>query len=256
MVDHDDPIGELVGLVQVLRREQQGGAVRLELADERPHVDPAPRIEARRGLVEEEHVRTPDEAGRQVEPSAHATRVGLGRAISGIGEVEAFEHLGAATPSLSARQVVQAPDQLQVLEAGQVLVDGGALAGQADAEAELLGVAHDVEAGDLGAPGTGEQQGGEDPHGGRLACAVRAEHAEHGAALDLQIDAPQRMDLSEVSDETLGEDDGSVSHRAPSVGWEPVGNPSSMVDTAYGTVPTWPMSCVATSCGSLPAGAG
>ena len=46
-VDDGDPVGELVGLLEVLRREQQGRAFVLQLADEVPHVDPAARVEAR-----------------------------------------------------------------------------------------------------------------------------------------------------------------------------------------------------------------
>jgi hypothetical protein len=47
------------------------------------------------------------------------------------------------------------PTQLQVLEAGQVLVDRGALSGEADAEPEFFGVLADIEAvgGPSSAPG-------------------------------------------------------------------------------------------------------
>ena len=127
----------------------------LQLADELPHVDAAARVETGRGLVEEQDVGPPDEARREVEAPAHAARVGLGGAIGGVGQPEALEHLAAAATGLGLRQVVEAPDQLEVLEAGQVLVDRGALPREPDAEAQLLGVAHDVEAVDLGAAAVG-----------------------------------------------------------------------------------------------------
>ena len=54
-VDHRDPVGQLVGLLQVLRGEQERGAVGLELADELPHVDRGcagrARSSARRGTA-------------------------------------------------------------------------------------------------------------------------------------------------------------------------------------------------------------
>ena len=104
-----------------------------------------------RRLVEEQDVGPADEARGEVEAPAHAARVGLGGATRGLGQAEPLEHLAAAAARLGLRQVVEAPDQLEVLEPGEVLVDRGALAGEPDAEPQLLRVAHDVEAVDLGA---------------------------------------------------------------------------------------------------------
>jgi hypothetical protein len=54
--------------------------------------------------------------------------------------------------------VVQAPDHLQVLVGGQVLVHGGVLPGQADAPAHLGRLGDHVHAGDGGRAGVGRQQ--------------------------------------------------------------------------------------------------
>ena len=96
----------------------------------------------------------------------------------------------------------------------EVLVHGGVLAGQADLRAQGLGVAHDVQAGDLGAPSVGQQQGGEDADPGRLAGAVGAEEPEDRPRRHLEVDALQRMHGAEVLGERLGTDD-RVGHGAP-----------------------------------------
>ena len=71
--------------------------------------------------------------------------------------------------------VVQTADHLEVLQAGQVLVHRGVLAGQADHATELRRLPYDVVPGHGGAPAVGVEQRGQDPHGGRLAGAVRSQ---------------------------------------------------------------------------------
>ena len=56
-VEQRDPVGEPVGLLEVLRREEDRDAVRDELADDVPHHPAAARVEARRRLVEEDDPR-------------------------------------------------------------------------------------------------------------------------------------------------------------------------------------------------------
>jgi len=104
--------------------------------------------------------------------------------------------------------VGEAPDEAEVLDAGQVLVDGGVLAGQADRVTDGLGVGDDVVTEDTGLAGVGPQDRGEDPDGGRLAGAVGAEEAEHGAGRDGEIDPVEGGDVSEPLDEAGGDDGG------------------------------------------------
>ena len=66
LVDDDDLVGELVGLLEVLRGEQQRGTTSHQRADDVPHPVAAARVETGRGLVEEQHLRCRDEAARQV----------------------------------------------------------------------------------------------------------------------------------------------------------------------------------------------
>ena len=68
VVDQHDAVGERVGLLQVLRRQQQRDPVGDELADRRPHDLAAARIEAGRRLVEDEQLRP------SIRPAARSTR--------------------------------------------------------------------------------------------------------------------------------------------------------------------------------------
>ena len=87
-VDHDEVVGELVGLLQVLRGEQHGDAVGGEAADLVPHLVAVARVEAGGGLVEEQHVGAADEADGEVEPPPHAAGVGAHPPSGGLGEPE------------------------------------------------------------------------------------------------------------------------------------------------------------------------
>jgi hypothetical protein len=91
VVDHRDPVGETVGLVQVLGRQEHGGALGDERLDRVPYTDAAARIQARRGLVEEENRRPRDECRRDVDTTAHAAGVGRDEPVAGFGEIEGGE---------------------------------------------------------------------------------------------------------------------------------------------------------------------
>ena len=110
---------------------------------------------------------------------------------------------------MPARGLVgEPPDHDQVLPTGEVLVDGGVLAGEADALAHLVGLPDDVEPEDRGATGVGLEDRGEDADGGGLAGAVGAEQSEDGAGGHGEVDAVEGVHVAEVLHQTLGEDGG------------------------------------------------
>ena len=69
-----------------------------------------------------------------------------------------------------------------------------------------VGLADDVEPGDLRAPGVGLQQGAQDPDDGGLAGAVGPEQPEDGALGDGEVDPAERGGLPEALDEPLDDD--------------------------------------------------
>ena len=131
-VEQRDPAREPVGLLEVLRRQEDRDAVGDEVADDVPHHPPAPGVEAGRGLVEEDDPRVADERHREVQAPAHAARVGH-RGLRGVGdEVEPLEQLGDLAAARLLAQVVEVGHQAQVLLARELAVDRRDLAGEAD----------------------------------------------------------------------------------------------------------------------------
>ena len=127
-----DPVGELVGLVQVLGGEEDRDALGRQPADGIPHGAPTARIQAGRGLVEEDHPRGADQRHRQVKPPPHPARVGGNRPAGGVRQVEPAEQLGHSASSRGATQMVQIGHQTKVLLAGGHVVQGRELAGNAN----------------------------------------------------------------------------------------------------------------------------
>src|SRR5919202_2460134 len=76
ILDDRHPVRERLGLVEVVRGEQNGLPQRLERAHSVPRVAPSGGIEPRRGLVEEDQLRVADQRQREVQASQLATRQG------------------------------------------------------------------------------------------------------------------------------------------------------------------------------------
>jgi hypothetical protein len=102
--------------------------------------------------------------------------------------------------------VGEAADEPQVLPAGEVLVDGGVLAGQTDVLAHLLRGGGDVDAENGGAAAVRAQNRREDADARGLAGAVRPEKTEHGASFDLQVDTVEGDDLVELLAQAFHDD--------------------------------------------------
>ena len=96
VVDDDDVVGEVVGLLEVLRGEQHGDPGGGEVLDHAPQLDPTLRVEAGGGLVEEQHRRSVHERGGEVEAPAHPARVRAHDPVGGVDEREVVEQLVAA----------------------------------------------------------------------------------------------------------------------------------------------------------------
>ena len=179
---HDrEALGEPVRLLEVLRREQHRRAVGHELADHLPECVPARKVQTGRGLVEEQDRRPCHQRSGHIEPAAHPARVRSDRAVGRLRELETLQELSRPLRHPPTRTLGETADQPKVLATGEVGVHGRGLAGQTDAQADALGVVHDVEAQHLGATAVGLEDRREDPHGGRLPGTVRTQQAEHGA---------------------------------------------------------------------------
>ena len=210
-VDHRDRVGEPVRLVQVLGREQDGGAGRHAGLDRLPELEAAARVEPGGGLVQEDHRRADHERRRQVEPAAHAARVRLREPVRGVGQGEALEQLAGALLCRPAAHVVEPADHLEVLVPGQVLVDRRVLAGEADLGSERGSVPDHVEPGNARRAAVRREQRREDAYGRGLAGPVRAEQAQHGAPWYLEVDPVEGVHVLERLPKVVSFD-GCVGH--------------------------------------------
>ena len=111
-VEDADALGEHLGLVEVVRAEQDRRVVRLaDLADELLHLELRARVEARRRLVEEEDDRRREQRASERDLLLHPARQILHRLVAAVArEADALEDLGDPVPRLlRGHAVVTAP---------------------------------------------------------------------------------------------------------------------------------------------------
>jgi hypothetical protein len=206
VVEQNDLIGEAIGFLQVLRGQHERHAFLDEAAEELPEVVAALRIEAGRRLVEEQHRRARDQAGRKIEPPAHAPGERPHQALSCLLEPQLGEQLRGAPAHGRTRQVVETAHELEVRAGREQAVDGGALPRQSDTSTHLGGLGDGVEAGHERTAGGRQRQRREDADGGRLARSVVAEQAEDAAGGSVEARLAQRPDVAVGFGQTVGVD--------------------------------------------------
>ena len=91
---------------------------------------------------------------------------------AGVHQLELVEELVRPALGLGTTELVQPAEHPQVLAPGEVLVDRGELAGEADHHAQLVRLAHDVEPGHGGPTGVRPKQRREDADRRRLAAPL------------------------------------------------------------------------------------
>ena len=98
VVDDHDAVGQSVGLVEVLRGQQDRDPPTGKGLDDVPRPLAARRIQPGRRLVEEEHRRPRHQRCCQVEPAAHATGVALDDPVGRVGQAELGQQFGRPGP--------------------------------------------------------------------------------------------------------------------------------------------------------------
>jgi hypothetical protein len=101
-------------------------------------------------------------------------------------------------PAPGTAEMVKTADHLEVLETGQVLVDGRVLTGEADVLAHPGGIANDVEAGHTRGALVRHEQRRQDPNSGCLAGSVGTQQPEDHSRLDPKVDAAQGLDTPKL----------------------------------------------------------
>ena len=89
LVQNADPVRELVGLLEVLgRQEDRHPQLGVESPNLFPHPGPAHRVQPGRWLVEKEDLRVVHQGGRQVEAPPHPSRVRADRPAESVADVD------------------------------------------------------------------------------------------------------------------------------------------------------------------------
>ena len=196
---HRDVRAELLDLAEQVARDEDGGALGGERADEAAHLARALRIEAVAGLVEDQQVPRPEQGVGDAESLLHAERVCVRLLLRRVTQADPVE--GGIDPGAAGRgrrvQIGRVQAQ-QVGSSGEEGVDRRPLDESADtrqhgAERTRHGC---TEHSDLAAARAGQPEQHAD--GRRFTRAVRAEEAEDGAAGNRQV---------EVVDGTLAPED-------------------------------------------------
>src|SRR6185312_16935415 len=191
VLDDRDAVGELLGLVEVVRREQDRLAEVAQRADRLPGGPPRLRVEAGSRLVEEDQLGIADQREREVQPPQLTARELAAAHVGRLAEARERDHLLDV-----ARGGIEARPMGEGLAGGDVAVDAAGLQDDADLPPQLDRAFGGVvaEHGDLALAARAVAL--EDLDTGRLACAVRPQQSEDLAALDRDVDAAERLEVA------------------------------------------------------------
>jgi hypothetical protein len=131
------------------------------------------------GLVEDQHLRVTDQGAGDAEPLAHAEGVIADAALGlGDGETDQVNHLADASTRQPHRPLSDGED----LATGATRMLRGRIEEHADLQARVRQV-HESVPGDGDASRRWSGEADHDPHGGRLARAIRTEEPGHASLL-------------------------------------------------------------------------
>ena len=147
-------------------------------------------------------------AAGNLQAPLHSARVSLDRRGRAVGKLQQVEHLVDAPSPVLRRDAVHERVKLEVLAAGQLLIERWILKYEPDALPDCGRVVDDVDACHARDPGGRGKQRAQHRDRGRLAGTVRSEKSEDLARANLQVDARDRNEVAIFLDEALGLDHG------------------------------------------------
>ncbi len=121
-VDDGHRVARPLHLVEEMRRQHDRAALGHQGQDHVAHLVHAGRVEAVHGLVQDQQLRVPDQAGGDAEPLAHAHRVLRHPVVGAVQDADPLERRPDAVPG---RRLACRRQDLQVLPPGQVAVETG-----------------------------------------------------------------------------------------------------------------------------------
>src|SRR5438552_7082894 len=198
VVDDAEPVGEAVGLLHVLRRQEDSHPLLVEPAEVVPHRGAVLGIQAGRGLVEEQHLGMRNKGHREVQALAHSARVGPGAAVRRLFEVNRLQHLRDSPVPLLLREMIERALEAQVLSTRKFVVNPDFLGRISYDLADAGGILVYVDpVHKRGARRLLDERRDHLDRGG-LPRSVRAEESENLAAADLERYSIDRADVRVV----------------------------------------------------------
>ena len=199
-------------LAQEVRVQEDGRAAGLQIADDVADQEAAERVQARRGLVEEDEVGVAEKGLGEADSLLHALAVLAQALIARLGELHPAEQSLQGLLERRAAEAQEAPVEPQQLAAAQPLVKGEVLGQVAHAGTGPRGADRRPE--QTAAPRRRVDEAEEHLDRGRLARPVRPQEAEDLAPRHGQGEVPNRDLGAEVLAERLGLE-GGVGHGLP-----------------------------------------
>ena len=205
VIENDDVVGQSVCFFQILRRQNDGGAVANQPTQYLPKIASTARIEPGRWLIKEEHLGGRNKACGQVEPTAHTTGERFHELVTCLNQVKRFDQLIGASPSLSLGESVQPPDQFEIQSGVHKAIDGGLLGGNSDPVAHAICLPDDVEPRNGCAAFGRRRERCKNPDRRRLTCTVMAKQAKYRAGRNLHIQSTKRPQVAETLTQPFGD---------------------------------------------------
>src|SRR6266508_4660142 len=219
--DHEAQAVALLRFLEVVRGDQDGRAPVRELVDHGPESPAGDGIDARGRLVEEENTRLVHHR----RPEGHALLPAAGQAAGDLAAavLEAGEGEDPSLPLFAAlgRHAVDAGEEVQVLDDGEVVVQGELLGHVADPLPHALRAKPAAFAGQLDVPGGRLEEAAEHLDGRGLAGAVGAEETIDLTVAHLEIDARDGREAAEdLAEAARADGDGAVGSTVAAVAGE------------------------------------
>jgi len=192
-VDDGDVAAQCLGLLQVVRGEDDGGAACIDIAQEVPHRATDLDIDAGCRLIQDQQPRLVHERPGDHQPALHAAGERARHAIALVPQLQLLQVFLRAHSRYGTRNAVEPRLVHHDGERALEHVEVDFLRHDADTGLGRLQLAVDVVPEHAGSAGALVDERGDDADERGLARAVGAEQREEIAALDVQIDAAQRL---------------------------------------------------------------
>ena len=207
LVHDDEAVAELLGLLHVVRRQEQCHALALEPVEPVPDDVARLRVQPGRRLVQQKHLRVVDERPGDRQPALHPARERLHAILGAIGELDELEQLVGPLAQHRAGKPEVAPVDDDVLAHGQLHVERVLLGNDSEPSTDRDAVSSRVEPEDAELPVRDRGDAADHAHRRRLPGAVRTEETEGLASLEVEVDRVDCGELAEALDEPAGLDE-------------------------------------------------